>query len=957
MFEGGELMTSSILQDAILNALISDQYQGHAEIGPELLTNDHGATVWQALRRELLTCRNFTWAVAFITQDMLVPFKAVMADLAQRGIKGTIITGSYLNFNRPAVFVELQKIPNLTVKIANDDGFHVKGYLFDHGQYQTMIIGSANFTRSALLVNKEWNLKLSSRRTGSLFQQLTTELTAITDRSIVMDNAWIADYRRKWQLPQIHPQMKTQAKIIVPNKMQAAALKQLNSLVNSGAKKGLVVSATGTGKTYLGAFAVKNYRPRRFLYVVHREQIARKSLASFQRVIGGSASDYGLLTGNQRDWQVKYLFATVQTLSQPSVLAKLRRDEFDYILIDEAHRAAAPSYQRVFKHFNPQFWLGMTATPERMDSQDVYQLFDYHLAYEIRLKEALTAKMLAPFHYVGVADYEAGGELISETTKLNQLAAPERVQYVLNQVDYYGYCGKQPRGLVFCSRQEEAKELAKQFSMAGHPSRALTNQNSPQERRKAVAQLENGTLEYLITVDLFNEGVDIPSLNQIIMMRNTQSPIVFTQQLGRGLRKYPGKDYVTVIDFIGNYKHNYLIPLALNQDNSRSKDRARQEIKLPTNLDVSTINFRKVAEEHILASLEQVKLDSMRELRQAYQELVHQLGRPPLLLDFYRYGSVAPQVFAHNSQINHYGTFLEKVGNKLKLTQYENKVLMFLTKELLNGKRPHELVLLQLLINNGSCSLKEFKRELKRRNIRISPNVLRSVDDILSLEFFAVKAGKKLKKDQYGGQAVVTHSDLFTYQFNPTIMEGLNDHHDFSQLFNDAVTTGLELAKHYDLQNSFTLYQQYDRKDVCRLLDWPLDVSAPMYGYRVAEDVCPIFITYHKESAKKRNAVYNNQFQDGQSFRWYTRTPRHFDSAEVQRLLAGVKDGQPQVKLHLFVKKSDAVGKEFYYLGTARIQAASVAEELVGPKKKTAVGMNLILDHPLPPAILDLLAV
>ena len=176
-------------------------------------------------------------------------------------------------------------------------------------------------------------------------------------------------------------------------------------------------------------------------------------------------------------------------------------------------------------------------------------------------------------------------------------------------------------------------------------------------------------------------------------------------------------------------------------------------------------------------------------------------------------------------------------------------------------------------------------------------------------------------------------------------------------MFTDVLTTGLEIAKQYDLKQAFTLYQQYDRKDVCRLLNWPLDVSAPLYGYRVAEDVCPIFITYHKDAEEKRNAIYNNQLQDGRSLRWYTRTPRHLSSDEVQRLLAGVKEGKPQVKLHLFVKQSDAVGKGFYYLGPAYIQPDSVREELVGPKKKAAVGMDLVLEQPLTPAMMNLLAI
>ncbi|MCC4324789.1 DEAD/DEAH box helicase [Limosilactobacillus reuteri] len=948
-------MDNSVLQDAILNGLISTHYQGNTLLGPQLLTNNQSSTIWQTLRQELLSCKDFTWSVAFITLDMLVPFKAVMADLAQQGVHGTIITSDYLNFNHPAMFEELQKIPNLTVRIADLNGFHTKGYLFNHGEYQTVIIGSANFTRSALLVNKEWNLKLSSRQEGSLFQQLAAELDAVKHESTVLTSEWIAAYRKNWQPPKPRVTQPEKLKPIEPNQMQQAALGQLSNLIKTGAKKGLVVSATGTGKTYLGAFAVKKYQPRRFLYIVHREQIAKKSLASFRRVIGGKENNYGLLTGNCHDWNAKYLFATVQTLSQQAVLDKLKATEFDYILIDEAHRAAAPSYQRILNHFMPQFWLGMTATPERMDNQDIFKLFDYHLAYEIRLKDALAAKMLAPFHYVGVTDYEVDGEVITETSKLNQLIASKRVNYVLNQLDYYGYCGDQPRGLVFCSRQAEAKELAVQFNAANHPAIALTNQSSSQERTKAVEQLEAGKIEYIITVDLFNEGVDIPSVNQIVMMRNTQSPIVFIQQLGRGLRQYPGKEFVTVIDFIGNYQHNYMIPLALNQDNSRSKDQARREVKVPTNFDVSTINFTKVAEEQILASLDKVKLDSMRELRQAYHDLTNQLGRTPLLDDFYRYGSVDPRVFAQNSQLSHYGDFLEKMGIELKLTKYERQVLAFLTKELLNGKRPHELILLQCLLR-GTCSIDAFKAELEQQNIRVTPAVLQSVDDILSLQFFNVKAGKQLKKDQYGGHPILEHPDLLTYQLNSKIREGLESHNDFKRLFTDVLTTGLEITKQYDLKQAFTLYQQYDRKDVCRLLNWPLDVSAPLYGYRVAEDVCPIFITYHKDAEEKRNAIYNNQLRDGRSLRWYTRTPRHLSSDEVQRLLAGVKEGKPQVKLHLFVKQSDAVGKEFYYLGPAYIQPDSVREELVGPKKKAAVGMDLVLEHPLTPTMMNLLA-
>lgn len=937
-------------KNAILSGLYDQNYPGHELLTPQLLTTGASENLWQTLQDELLHCQHFTWAVAFVTLDMLVPLKVTLADLADQGIRGTLLTSDYLGFNQPAVFAELLKIPNLDVRIVDVDGFHAKGYLFDHGDFQTVVVGSANFTRSALLKNVEWSLKVSSRTAGRLTDQLAAQLATLTAQSHPLTAAWLADYRSRWQAPARPRVTAPLTGPVTPNQMQRPALKELAALVKSGARRGLVVSATGTGKTYLGAFAVRDFRPHHFLYLVHREQIAQKSLRSFRRVLGGPASDYGLLSSHHHDWGAKYLFATVQTLSQSATLQRLAADQFDYILIDEAHRAAAPSYQRVFNHFAPRFWLGMTATPERMDKQDVYALFDYHLAYEIRLKEALAAGMLAPFHYVGIQDYERDGEVVTETSSLRYLVADQRVHYILAQLDYYGYCGDQAKGLVFCSRQEEARELAAKFTAAGHPAAALTNQDSPSRRQRVVDQLVAGKLEYIITVDLFNEGVDIPALNQIIMLRNTQSAIVFTQQLGRGLRKFPGKQYVTVLDFIGNYRNNFLIPLALNDDTSRQVDRARQAVRLPATIGVSTVNFRRVAADRILQSLAAVKLDSIRELRAAYQDLAHRLGRPPLLHDFARYGSVSPLVFAANHQLGNYGDFLSKMGVVVTLTARERAVLTFVTKELMNGKRPHELLLLKLLLAHPDhrCNQEDLLATFNRAGAYVNPALLQSLDDVLSLRFFDVKAGKQTRRQLYGNQAIVRRPDLMDYRLDGPLARAVDEHQQFAQLLTDAVVTGLDLSTAYNAHQQFTRYQQYDRKDVCRLLNWPLDVSAPMYGYRVGERECPIFITYQKQDDQQRNAIYDNQLQNGQSLRWYTRSPRHRSSPEVQRLLARDGAGKPVVTIHLFVKRSDAVGKQFYYLGPAQIQPGTVSEEQLGAKKKAAVGMDLLLAHPLP---------
>lgn len=940
----------NVLKEAILNGLYDkNENKGNEFISPQLVSNDEQDKIWFTLRQELMSCTSFTWAVAFISENMLVPFKVVMSELAKKGISGTLITGTYLGFNSPKVFRELMKIPNLKVHLSEEAGFHAKGYLFKHDDYQTILIGSANFTRSALLKNCEWGLKITSHENGQLVEEVNDQIKATLTHSHELTESWINEYEQVWQPIKKNAHFPlNKAKKILPNQMQEAALKNLSTLVKENAKRALVVSATGTGKTYLGAFAVKEYKPKKFLYLVHREQIAKKALASFYRVIGGDKNDYGLLTGSKHDFNKKYLFGTVQTVSQEQMLGQLDPKEFDYILIDEAHRVAAPTYKKILNHFAPKFLLGMTATPERMDKQNIYEIFDYHLAYEIRLKDALNEQMLAPFHYVGVEDYTVGDQVITETSKLKDLVAEKRVEYVLKQLDYYGYCGEQAKGLVFCSRQEEARDLAELFSQAGHPSSALTNEDSQKRRADVTQQLENGEIEYIFTVDLFNEGIDIPSLNQIVMLRNTQSSIVFIQQLGRGLRKFPGKDYVTVIDFLGNYKNNYLIPIALNGDKSRDKDQAVRESKLPQVIDVSTINFTEIASQRILTSLEKIKLDSMRELRKSYEDLKEKIGKMPLLYDFYQYGTTAPTVFAKNHALANYGDFLKKMGENINLSNYQNAVLSFVTKELLFGKRPHELLLLESCLDKDLTKT-DFIDLLKSKDCYVNEDVLASVEKILSLEFFDVKQGKTTKKEQYGSYPLIEKVEE-KYRLSHPLQQALTDNQQFKILFKDVLKTGLELSKEYNSQSQFTLYKQYDRKDVCRLLNWPKDVSAPMYGYRVGEKETPIFITYQKDSKKKRNARYQNTLENGHSLRWYTRTPRHLESDEVQRLLQS-----KEMKLHLFVKRSDASGKDFYYLGTADIQKDSVKEEKIGLKQKSAVGMNLVLNHPLRQSIYNLL--
>src|SRR5690625_3995027 len=519
------------------------------------------------------------------------------------------------------MFEELLKLENVSLRITHAQGFHAKGYIFEQENYYSLIIGSSNLTTSALKTNYEWNVKLNSLNQGEFVNHFKNQFNDIWLESTELTTEWIERYKLDYEkysikrqfinhqplnLNEIYePNNSVQvAQEIKPNKMQEAALMQISGLRERKYDKGLVISATGTGKTYLAAFDVRVYQPKRMLFIVHREQILLNALEDFKRILGGKDEDFGILSGTRKDYNAKYLFATIQTISRTDYLSQFKKDEFDYILIDEVHRAGASSYERVLDYFEPDFLLGMTATPERTDDFNIYNIFDYNIAYEIRLQEALEEDMLCPFHYFGVSDFEYNGEIISDTTLLNTLVTEERVNHLIEKMEYYGYSGDQVKGLMFCSRKEEAHRLSLALNDKGFRTVALTGEDKQEERELRIDQLENGALDYILTVDIFNEGIDIPSINQIVMLRQTQSSIVFIQQLGRGLRKHDSKDFVTIIDFIGNYKNNYLIPIALSGDQSQNKDSIRRNMKDTTYIKgVSTVNFEEVAKKRIFDTI------------------------------------------------------------------------------------------------------------------------------------------------------------------------------------------------------------------------------------------------------------------------------------------------------------------------------------------------------------------
>lgn len=943
--------TNQKIKNAILNSFLDkNTFEQNDEYAAKLIANTKDETMYNRILDEVQHCKSFTFAVAFIESGILNSLKTVLKDL---NVQGRILTSTYLYFNKPQMFRELLKLPNVEIRVyeQNHGKFHAKGYLFQHEGYQSALVGSSNFTAGALKVNKEWNLLFTSHNNGKLTEDIASEIEEQWKGASKLSPEWIDEYEKKYKI-QNKPAIKVVSQsvdednsnysIIKPNKMQKEALKNLQKLRLLRETKGLIISATGTGKTYLAALDVKNYNPKRFLFVAHREQILKKSLDSFHKVLGGDKkTNYGILSGNTKNTDAKYLFATVQTLSKAENLNQFKRDEFDYILIDEAHHVGSKIYGKLLDYFTPDFLLGMTATPERSDDKNIYELFDYNVPYEIRLQEALEEEMLVPFHYIGVSDYTYNGEVIDDNTNLKYLVSEERVKYVVEQSKYYGYDGDVLHGLVFVSRKEEADEIAKLLTKNGYPSQMLSGEDSQEQREQAIEKLKDGELTYLVTVDIFNEGIDIPFINQVIMMRKTESVIVFVQQLGRGLRKAQGKEYLTVIDFIGNYKNNYLIPVALTGDQSRTREGIREHVETGQIEGLSTINFELVAKKRILKQLRGKKNLFTLEIKKDYQELKRRLNKTPLITDFIKNNMVASQaILSILNKKGNYNDFLLKVDKDAAYSwenDYLDKTLTFITSEFLSGKRIHELLLLQKLLDNGVSSRPELEKLVVDNGSYCNNDVLDSVERILTLEYYKPKSydeknDKEKNKTEFaklGGQALIEISNNKEYRFNKEISKSLENNHGFKNLFVDVIKAGLLNARKYDKENIFTIEKRYTRSDVNRLLNWQRKIPAQSIGgYFIENGYCPIFVTYVKSNDIDDSIKYEDRFISNSKIHCYTKNGRKLGQGETLKMFAGVSEGDPELTYLLFVKRSDAEDDdEFVYLGTGKVISNSLRQE------------------------------
>lgn len=614
---------------------------------------------------------------AFVMKSGVELIKPYLEKAANRGADIKICTGDYLYITQPTGLIELAAIhKDVEVRLWRSNGvsFHPKAYIFQNDYDGIFIIGSSNLSRSALTTGVEWNIAMKESTEPMIFHEAMEQFIHIfhNEQTIQVNAETIKTYQNhyenfhkenpkladKWssleekslmfptkedvvteRRPQVVKEPREEYTVIKPLPVQEEALQSLHQLREEGYNKAMVVLATGLGKTYLAAFFAKSFK--RILFVAHREEILHQAKQSFEKVIPDKST--GLYYGPEKNSDAEIVFASVVTLSMKRHLSAFNANAFDLIIIDEFHHAAANTYQRVLDYFNPEFLLGITATPDRMDNKDIYGLCDGNVAYQMHFTEAIEKHWLASFKYYGVYDE-------TDYTKVKWLGTKydrEELLTVQLREDMAGKIleawkeHKQTRTLVFCSSIKQATFLSDYFNQYGFKTIPLHSGQVEVGRKDAISMLEKGEIDAIFTVDLFNEGVDIPAVDTLLFVRPTESLTVFTQQVGRGLRCHHDKTHCMIIDLIGNYR-NADLKLRLFDTVRNVQKRTKLVDPIPPelceiNLELNVIN--------LLKELAQKRQPRKEKLLYAYQELKEELGRMPSYLELHFYGSAGSKEY------------------------------------------------------------------------------------------------------------------------------------------------------------------------------------------------------------------------------------------------------------------------------------------------------------------------
>ena len=612
------------------------------------------STLIDALQRELQACMSARIAVAFVMRSGVDLLEGAIRAALLRGAEIRLLTTDYLGVTEPEALERICHWPGrFDARVYSHErrSFHPKAYLFERADGSgRAFIGSANLSRTGLREGVEWTWTVLDVDFGHPMHEIRTrfdELFGCEDSQLLTPD-WIESYRTRRQVGTFAEALSPPDSIsaIQPREVQVLALRELERLRSDGQDKALVVAATGLGKTFLAAFDARE--AARVLFIAHREELLRQAAATFDQVYPGRTQ--GFVMEGRAEFDRDCVFASVQTLSRPENLLREELPRFDYVVIDEFHHAAAESYLRILQALAPRFLLGLTATPFRGDNRDLLELCGGNLAYQVGLFEAIGFGWLVPFHYFGVADnVEYSDDLLTtrrtyDAGKLTQRFNTEaRAGLVLDR-----FCRHTSRAaLGFCISIENADFMAAQFRVAGIPAAAVHSASTSMNRVEAIRKLEQGQLRVLFTVDMFNEGVDIPVVDLVLFLRPTESMTVFLQQLGRGLRLSDRKERLIVLDFIGNYRNaHFKLSFLAGQDLSQDLDPGKalrllgrwieEGASRPNIPDGVAIELEPIALNSLRASLRAAT--PLRQLVLSDPEMADRQRRPPTLYEWQRLG-------------------------------------------------------------------------------------------------------------------------------------------------------------------------------------------------------------------------------------------------------------------------------------------------------------------------------
>lgn len=680
--------------------------------------------------------------VSFLMESGVKMLLEELDNALKRGAKIRILTGNYLGITQPSALYLLKKKLGSRVDMRfyneKERSFHPKSYIFHYERYSDIYIGSSNISRSALTSGIEWNYRFSSVSDPKNYEKFYHAFEDLFEHhSIIIDNEELKRYSQNWHRPAVAKDLEryeyshqneenesedTKVRLLYePRGAQIEALCALEDTRAEGAKRALVQAATGVGKTYLAAFDSKSYE--RVLFVAHREEILKQAAASFRNV--RNSEDYGFFTGEEKSTDKSVIFASVATLGRSEYLSEkyFAPDYFQYLVIDEFHHAVNEQYQRIVKYFKPQFLLGLTATPERMDGRNIYELCDYNVPYEISLKDAINKGMLVPFHYYGIyddTDY-SGLHLIRgryDEKELNETYIGNVHRHDLIYKYYCKYGSK--KALGFCCSRAHAEEMAKEFCERGIPSVAVysnANGTYSEERGKAIKKLKSGEIRVIFSVDMFNEGVDITSVDMVMFLRPTESPIVFLQQLGRGLRRSKGKEYLNVLDFIGNYEKAGRVRFLLTgrtlgkNEYYNPADRSAFPDDCLIDFDMKLID--------LFSEMDKKHLKIKDQIRNEYYRVKELLGRIPSRMDLFTYmDDDIYRVAITHSKDNPFKRYLDFRKELGELSEGENILYSGIGREFINlientnMSKVYKMPVLMAFYNHGNVRSQVSEEEL-----------------------------------------------------------------------------------------------------------------------------------------------------------------------------------------------------------------------------------------------------